>query len=262
MPSPGSTALPESTAAPEVVRHLPPGGNFYRTRNRFYTALLLFVVLAGLPVVSVPSLRHRLSDRIQDLREAWAGGKIKPVVLSVGENKEPFPSEYEKKAGPPNYPKLPPSLAAVQGLGGPVVSAVPVPSQPPTRTARTIRIPRTSPGSEAQPTAGESAAQAPAEQASVPGEAQPSYRQGEIEKQAYDLLIQSTPALNSLVQGSNPSLRFKSWDALKRDEDTYWVRVTFNSVPGNSSVEYIWQVRLLAKQVTPLSYNARSLANP
>jgi hypothetical protein len=92
--------------------------------------------------------------------------------------------------------------------------------------------------------------------------AQPKYQQGLMEKEAYDFLLKTNPTVDGMVQGSNPSLRFKAWDALKRDEETYWVRLAFTSAPDNANVEYIWQVKLLAKQITPLSYNARSLANP
>ncbi len=249
---------PESSIKQGPVYGIPTRPEFYRARQRFYMALLIFVVAAGLPIVSIPVLRHRLSGRIQALREAMAGGTIKPVVMTVGENKEPFPAEYEKKAGPPNYPRLPAYFAATQGLAGPAASASVVPERAPARSKRTIRIPNVS--AETRPS---ESAQAPAAgQDAGSAEAQPAYQQGLMEKTAYDLLLKSNATVNGMVQGGNPSLRFKSWDALKRDEDTYWVRLTFTSAADNSSVEYIWQVKILAKQVTPLSYNARSLTNP
>ncbi len=85
------------------------------------------------------------------------------------------------------------------------------------------------------------------------------YQKGQIEQQAYDLLLKSNPTVAGMVQGNNPSLHFKSWDAANRGEDTYWVRLKFQS-NGNPEEEYIWQVKIQANQVTPLSYNARSIS--
>lgn len=258
-------ASPVTSASPEAVRCTPVTSRFYRVRYRFYMSLLAFVVAVGLPIVSIPALKHRLADRVQTLREAMAGGTIKPAVVKVGENKEPFPSEYEKKFSPPNYPKLPAYFAASQGFSGPVVSPSPAPerssSSAPVRSARTIRIPKIPAASESQPTpVTDAQEQAAADTAGA--EAQPKYQQGTMEQEAYNLLLKSNATISGMVQGSNPALKFKSWDALRREEDAYWVRLTFVSLPGNTNVEYIWQVKLLTKQITPLSYNARSLANP
>lgn len=256
---------PEPSASAQAMQSAPAATDFYRVRLRFYMYLLAFVVVVGLPIVSIPALKHRLADRVQTLREAMAGGTIKPAVVRVGENKEPFPSQYEKKFGPPSYPKLPPYFAVSQGYGGPVVSPSPAPdrssSSAPIRGARTIRIPRVPGTAESQPTpATDAQEQAAAD--TTGAEAQPKYQQGTMEQEAYNLLLKSNQTISGMVQGSNPALRFKAWDALKREEDAYWVRLTFVSLPGNADVEYIWQVKLLTKQITPLSYNARSLANP
>jgi hypothetical protein len=257
-------AAPEMSAPSEPIRPNPAAVGFYRVRYYFYMSLMVFVVAVGLPIVSIPVIRHRLSDRVQTLREAMAGGRIKPIEVKVGENKEPFPAEFAKKASAPNYPKLPPYFAATQGLSGPIVSSTPIPRPAgEARSRRTIRIPKVPAEPASEPAAADSG-QAPAtdQAAGAATEAQPAYQQGLMEKEAYDLLLKSNATVAAMVQGSNPSLKFKSWDALKRDEDTYYVRLTFASLPANTSTEYIWQVKLLAKQVTPLSYAARSLANP
>jgi hypothetical protein len=264
MLKPPPTASPQCAEKPEEVQGAASATEFYRVRYRFYSSLLMFVVVVGLPIISVPALRHRLSGRVQALREAMAGGTIKPAVANVGENKEPFPAEYEKKVGAPNYPKLPAYLAAAQGFSGPVVSSSPAPSTSaaPTRSIRSIRIPKTSEDTEAQAGAAAKAQEPAAGQDAAGAEAQPKYQQGQMEKESYDFLLKSNPTISGMVLGSNPSLRFKSWDALKREEDAFWVRLTFVSVPGNTDVDYIWQVKLLSKQITPLSYNARTLASP
>ena len=91
------------------------------------------------------------------------------------------------------------------------------------------------------------------------GEPELKYQKGKTEQDAYDVLLKSSSTVTALVQGSNPSLKFKSWDAANRGEDTYWVRLKFQS-EGNSDAEYIWQVKLQSNQATPLNFNARSLA--
>jgi hypothetical protein len=82
-----------------------------------------------------------------------------------------------------------------------------------------------------------------------------------MEKEAYELLLKLNAAMDRLVQGGDPSLKYESWDALKRGETIYWVRVSFSSRADESRVEYIWQADLQAKQITPLSFSARSLSN-
>ena len=95
-------------------------------------------------------------------------------------------------------------------------------------------------------------------QAAPPGEPQLKYQKGKAEQDAYDLLLKSIPAVVGLLQGNNPSLKFKSWDAANRGEDIYWVRLKFQS-EGNADAEYIWQVKLQSNEVTPLNYNARGV---
>jgi hypothetical protein len=179
----------------------------------------------------------------------------------VGENKQPFPSEYEKRAVLPSYPKLPPYFAASQGFGSPLTVAPPSSQSQPARPRRTIRIPKVPEAFDAGAGAAAGAAAAASETAAPPADDQPKYQQGQMEKEAYDLLLQSSKTLKEMVDGQSLLYRFKSWDALKRDEDTYYVRVILTSVAENKDETFIWEVKLLAKQVTPLSFNARSLAN-
>jgi len=91
---------------------------------------------------------------------------------------------------------------------------------------------------------------------------EPEFRQGEMEKQAYGLLLQWNPNVDQMVRGSNASLQFKNWSAAKRDEDTYWVRILFQNAADRTEVAYIWEVKISSKQVTPLNYNARLLPRP
>jgi hypothetical protein len=90
-------------------------------------------------------------------------------------------------------------------------------------------------------------------------EPQLKYQKGKEEQDAYDLLLKSNATVAGMVQGSNPSLKFKSWDAAIRGDDTYWVRLKFQS-EENPDEEYIWVVKPQAKEVTPLSHNARSIS--
>jgi len=63
---------------------------FYKKRTIVYGAMLLFVVAAGLPMIAVPSLRNRLSDRLMTLRAAVAG-EVRPVNLKVARTSNHFP---------------------------------------------------------------------------------------------------------------------------------------------------------------------------
>jgi hypothetical protein len=223
---------------------------FYKARHRIYTGLLLFVVVVGLPIVSVPYLRNRLSARVMMLKTAVAGD-IKPVLAQVGANREPLPAEYEKPA--PVVPQAP-RLAPLERIftmtpGGQVTSRPRARSTP--QVTAILTQPSSIPGEESAEQAG--AAPAPS------ADTGPKYQQGRIEQEAYELLLKSNAIVAGMVQGSNPSLRFKSWDVATRGDDTYWVRLKFQPDAG-PDLEYIWQVKLQANQVTPLSYNARTIS--
>ena len=226
--------------------------HFYQKRNRFYTGLLLFVVVIGLPVVSVPRLRNRLSARILLLKDAVAGN-VNPAVAQVGANTEPFPAEYERPEPPVNQVfKLPPPASVI-------------PQTPPVY----IPAPEDSSGtgSSSASNAGGFQPLTEGEETAVRDEAEPGedeepalkYQQGEMEQEAYDLLLGSNPKIAEMVRGSDSSLTFDSWDAVYRGDDVYWVRVKFQ-VKGDSVRDYIWQVDLGSKEVTPLSYHARAIS--
>lgn len=212
--------------------------------------LLLFVVGIGLPLIALPPLRQRLSSRVEALREAY-GGRIRAMVLArVGENKEPFPEEYALPEPPlPRSPQIP--AVSYEPADSPSVRSNP--------GVRILRIPALS--AEAVPPPESDRIESTPGGETVAAEAdQPLYRQGAVEKEAYELLLKLSAAMDRLVQGGEASLKYASWDALKRGETIYWVRVGFSSGADQIRVEYIWQVDLQAKQITPLSFNARALA--
>jgi hypothetical protein len=224
---------------------------FYTRRHHFYIGLLLFIVIVGLPIVSVPYLRNRLSARILMLKAGMAG-EIKPVLAQVGANKEPFPAEYEKQE--PSIPqafRLPPPERIFTAKPGGYVPAPTVSSQIAPKVSKSESAPspveteESSVQAETVPPASE--------------ESGPKYQQGENEQAAYDLLLKSNPTIAEMVHGGNPSLRFESWDAAYRGDDIYWVRLKFQS-DSNPDMDYIWQVKLGTKEVTPLSYHARSVS--
>jgi hypothetical protein len=188
--------------------------------------------------------------RSQALWEAMVG-KRAPVMVQVGENHGPLPAEFERFATP-----------------GPQVIHLPSPSKVHT-TAQGGYISRQD-VARASSNAGESGArssslvqgEAPGEEAiteSAEADSEPKYQQGKMEQEAYDLLLQSNPAIAEIVKGNNPSFRFKSWNAAGRGEDTYWVRLKLET-EGKPEADYIWQVKLGSKQVSPLNYNARSIS--
>ena len=209
------------------------------------------MLAASLPLATVPALRNRLLNRVHALKAAFTGD-VKPVMVQAGEAREPFPEEYERLSVPPvaQVFKLPAGAVVYQA---PQQDVTPVRGTP----RRTIKIPpagTSSASADEEEEAGEQVGGG----AAAGSENQPKYRQGTIEKEAYDLLLQSNSAIAGIVQGGNPSLRFISWDAAGRGEDLYWVRLKFGS-EGKPDAEYIWQVQLQSKQITPLNYNARTL---
>jgi hypothetical protein len=224
---------------------------FYRIRRRVYGGLLIFVIAAGVPIATVPSLRNRLVTRIHDLKAAISG-ETRLDIVQAGENTERFPAEYERPS--------PPSVAQVFKIAtAPVPEDVQKKESPPARSVprRTLRIPsvgKPSLSADAGEESGEQRELAP----SADTENQPKYKQGTMEQEAYDLLLKSNSAIAGLVQGGNPSLQFAAWDAAGRGEDIYWVRLKFRQ-EGKPGIEYIWQVQLQSKQITPLNYNARAL---
>jgi hypothetical protein len=216
---------------------------------------MIFVVAAGLPILAVPALRHRLSDRVMALKSAIAGG-IRPVTLQVGADHGPFPTEFASPLPqPPQAPQLP-DLNRVFTMDRRPASLSTVPAPPPRASARRLKI--EAPAVSVQPDEEAGAPEAVAPTASA-GEPELKYQKGKSEQEAYELLLKLSPNVAALVQGSDPSLKFKSWDAASRGEDTFWVRLKLQS-EGNPEAEYIWQVKVQANQATPLNYNARSLS--
>jgi len=220
----------------------------------------VFVLVVSLSIAAIPFLRHRLTSRVVTLRAAIVGEK-KPLSAQVGQNQEPLPPEFQRPApAAPRPMQLPPLdriFTAEKQAYVPPSSSHKVTSSP-----RILHSPQKAARSEAPEEKINAEQDIEAEQsgsaAASSSEAEIKYQTGQMEQQAYDLLLKSNPAVAGMVQGSNPSLHFKSWDAASRGDDTYWVRLIFQS-NGNQDGEYIWQVKIQANQVTPLSYNARSI---
>jgi hypothetical protein len=228
---------------------------FYRVRNRIYSGLLVFVAIAGLPVIAVPVLRHRLADRVHVLRAAISGGYRQVLTARVGENNIPFPSEYERPMPHRNYPQLPPSITGASPQQPIDVGQV-YPQRAPkkgTRAAAEPQAPATADATQPKP-----AQEAQAEETAAE-DAAPVYKQGKMEQEVYDILLKTDEHIAGLVQGKNATLHFKSWDVAKRQEDLYWVRIIFTQMPAKTDLECIWQVQAMSKQIMPLNYNARSL---
>jgi len=210
--------------------------------------LLLFVVIAGLPIIGVPSLRSRLSTRVLALKAAMAGEK-KPTSLQVGANQQPFPAEYEKPAPQlPKFPELPQKPE----------TALTIPAAPATRPRAGSFRTRIETIPQAASVSTESEGRTDEEPAASK-EPELKYQRGKAEQEAYDLLLQSNKTVAGMVQGSDPSVKCKSWDAANRGEDVYWVRLKFQT-EGNPDADYIWVVKLQSKEVTPLSHEARSIS--
>ncbi len=240
---------------------------FYIDRMRFYAGLVIFIFGTALFLGGLPSLRHKLGSRLGQLRQAATGYSGPPTVeAQVGQNPEPFPVQYEKPIVIPQRPNVP--MIAIGPTGVPQLvpqQAQTVQVQPPVlgkaKPRRSIRIPTTTPGESDSETAGQPATVSqPSQQASdADASLEPVFKQGTIEREAYNQVLGKYTTVSGMVTGNNPALHFKSWAAAKREEDIYWVRLIFEQTSDKSEISYIWEVRVSAKQVTPLNYNARSL---
>lgn len=204
--------------------------------------VLLFVVGVGLPILGIPRWRHRLSLRVHTLYEALGPVSFKPALAwaKVGENRYPFPAEFEK----PLVPR--PQYSGVINMSDRVFTA----------GADT--------SSEKASQQGVSkGSQEDLRDADAAGDrVEPEFRQGNIEKEALDLLLKSRETIAGLVRGNNPSLRFKTWAAAKMDQGEFWVDLTFVQAFDNAEIHYIWKVNLLSKEISPLSHSARALSKP
>jgi hypothetical protein len=216
-----------------------------------YTGLLLFIVIVGLPIVTIPSLRNRLSERISVLRAAISGD-ITPATAQVGANPEGLPKEYETPApavpyhSPPAPTEKKGHTIIVPGSNAPEIRKVP-------KQLRIIEVP--SRESLSEPPLEQTTSSAPT--VSKEPEPEVKYQQGNGEQNAYNMLMRSSTAISGLR--NNPSLHFISWGAIRKGEDVYWVRLRFQSEETPGEVDYIWEVKLQTSEIIPLSFNAKGV---
>ena len=197
---------------------------------------MIFVVVIGVPLLGIPSVRNRLYTRVHSVYGAFGplALKIPPAWGKVGENRHPVPVEFERPVvSRPEFPKLVTMPNTVFRLGGDVA----------VKGSK-----RADPQGESTP---ESEPTAPAD---------PVYGQGKPEQEAYDLLLKSSELISGLTKGSNVGLRFKTWGAAMVD-DAFLVKLTFVQTSDNSEVQYIWRVKPVSKEISPLSRNARALSS-
>lgn len=227
-----------------------PGSRHARRRRyhqRIYFGLLIFVVIAGAPMVGVSSLRVRLRTRVQMLRAAVAKEPLipAPAIARVGENHEPFPQEYEHAQVRPYLPKIEaPARSPIRIVIGGNVTTPPAPtgkagSKPdsaPTATSAGAGAAPGSPGSDSQ------------------------YQKGKSQQEAYDILVNSNQVLAGMIKGSDPSLKFQDWAASNMGQDSFNVMVTFIQTSDNVARKYIWNVKVPTKEVVPLSAYAREIS--
>lgn len=220
----------------------------YDGRRRFYGALLLFIIIVGLPMVMVPSLRSRLAARISAFRDAISG-QSGPLVAEMGKEQKPFPEEFERPESTFPGPESPLPMDRVftesSGERKPQTGAPPALMTPESADAEVER-------SIAEPDAPSADSEAAGSENGL------DYAQGEVEQEAYGMLLESYPEVGEMIKDGDASMRFLSWGAVKRGEELYWVRLVFQT-EENPEVEYIWQVELESGRVLPLSHNARTI---
>lgn len=220
-------------------------------RSRVYKGLLLFIILVGLPTIAIPKLRNRLSNRIQILRAAWMQNE-QPAITQAGANTNPFPQEYERPAVP-NRDKT--KLSAIANPS--VMQKTSVSEDSPIKVVKILQSSKQKAGKSSAVSDNDSENEAISSEDSA--NSLPQYNQGKNEREAYELVLKSNKTLATMVKGENPALHWKSWGAAHRGDDNYWVRVIFLN-QDKTEIEYIWQVKLTSGEISPLSYNARSIS--
>jgi hypothetical protein len=214
----------------------------YQKYRRSQLSLLWFVVVLGLPIVAVPALRGRLRQRVETLREVLSkpATGTQPLTVAVGENTEKFPEEYQQPFTPlPRFPEV------IDLTRQPYRQ---VPDQPAAVSAASGQIAVEKP--ELSPDRATADAQ------------EPQYGQGEVQRQAYELLLEVNQALAALVAGGDPGLRFRTWEAAPAEQESLLVKVTFEHVSDGTVRDYIWKVKLPSREIIPLSAYARALSKP
>lgn len=251
----------ESNTGNQQVAHVAQGGKRGRLlyHRRFYTGLLIFVLVAGLPLVGLPSLRSQFRTRVQTLRGAVMGEPPiqAPAKANVGENQEPFPKEYERaqaQARPSYLPKIETPARSPYRIiiGGD--EARPSTAQP------AISAPKGKPAIPSAPPTVNTGTANPADSQTTAAGADSRYRKGKSEQEAYDLLLGANSTLAGMVKGSDPALKFQDWAAADMGQDSYYVMVTFVQTLDNVARKYIWNVKLGTKEIVPLSAYAREIS--
>lgn len=224
------------------------GGSHYH--QRIYMGLLVFVVVAGVPMVGLPSLRHRLEARVETLQSAAQGKPVAQAALAkVGENRAPFPQEYERPQWerPAVLPKFEytPRQSFHVTAGGESKSGEEV-------VAPVLR--------KAEPKSDQANAGAAAATGEVAAKSGPEYKKGKPEQDAYDILVNSNPTLAGMIKGSDPTLKFQDWSAAAMDLGSYNVSVSFLQTSDNVVRKYIFNVKIETKAIMPLSAYAREIS--
>lgn len=224
--------------------------------KNLYKGLLMFVVIGGLPLVGLPSLRLQLKTRVWTLGAAVMGQPPRqtPVKATVGENREPFPREYERAQAQERPSYLPKMDAQARSPHRIIIGGEE--SKPREGTASAPQGKLTTPS-----------VSVPSTVAAVPGES-PSgavstdskYRKGKSEQEAYDLLLSANTTIAGMAKGSDPTLKFQDWAAADMGQESYYVMVTFVQTQENTVRKYIWSVNLTTKVIVPLSAYAREIS--
>jgi hypothetical protein len=227
----------------------------FRDHQKAYLALLIFVAIAGLPIVGVPALRTKLRTRIQTLRAAAMGQPPiqAPASMRVGENPKPFPKEYEH-AQAVERPSILPKIDVQQRQPYRIILGGDEGVEPATGTAAPVLK------SKAATQPAPAPAAVDAGQPSSGGGTDTQYRKGKSEQEAYDLLVNSNQILAGMIKGSDPALKFQDWAAATMGQDSLYVMVTFVQTSDNVVRKYIWNVKMATKEIIPLSAYAREVS--
>lgn len=238
---------PDSNEGPETEKQNENRRTF-NARDRFYGFLLLFIVVACVVLISIPSLRQRLMNRTFAIYRAVRGDRG-PVMADMDAKQAPYPEEYKR----PEY------AFPDAGQVDPEEWALTEPSKTKNSTEASTETSLITPKiAEGELEVEKDTPKEPDSPGSIKNIGI-RYTTEKTERDAYDLLLQTYPKVSDMVRDGTSSMKFQSWGGLRREGDVIWVRLIFTTEKG-LEVEYIWEVNMKTRQIQPLSYNARTIS--
>lgn len=216
-------------------------------RLLLYTLLTITVAYTVLLFATFKSARDKTFSRMGALYKAALKTPEKTTVTRV--------EVHERKMAQLPAPIAPPAPISVYPPRRTLKAdqSKPVLTQPVKRPAREVE--ETVTETREEPSKPLAAAEQKPEAAPPPRPAK-----GKEQEAAFKNLIEGNQSIASLVNQSDPKLKFKTWTAVKSEGDEHWIDVVFQNTADQSEVHYTWSVNNTSKKIIPLNHYAKKLA--